>query len=72
MGSLSSPIKTRRVTRKDVAERAGVSTAVVSYILNNVPRPVSPATRQRVEQAIRELNYFPNELALGKCDLRDM
>lgn len=65
MGNLSTPIKMRRVTRKDVAARAGVSTAVVSYVLNDGPRPVSPTTRQRVEQAIRELNYFPNELARG-------
>jgi len=72
MGNLSSPIKMRRVTRKDVVERAGVLTAVVSHVLNNGPRPVSPPTRQRVESAIRELSYLPNELAVGKRDLRDM
>jgi len=51
------------VTRKDVAARAGVSAAVVSYVVNDVPHSVSPVTRARVEQAIQELGYYPNELA---------
>lgn len=53
----------KRVTHKDVAERAGVSVATVSYVLNNGPRPVAPETRVRVEEAIAELGYYPNELA---------
>lgn len=53
----------KRVTHKDVAERAGVSVATVSYVLNNGPRPVSAETRVRVEEAIAELGYYPNELA---------
>lgn len=53
----------KRVTHKDVAERAGVSVATVSYVLNNGPRPVSVETRARVEEAITELGYYPNELA---------
>ena len=53
----------RPITRKDVAERAGVSVAVVSYVVNDGPRPVSPETRRRVERAIEELEYYPNELA---------
>jgi DNA-binding LacI/PurR family transcriptional regulator len=55
----------RRVTRDDVAERAGVSVAVVSYVVNDGPRPVSPETRAKVEKAIEELDYYPNELARG-------
>jgi LacI family transcriptional regulator len=51
------------VTRSDVALLAGVSPAVVSYVINDGPRPVSPATRQRVESAIRELGYRPNAIA---------
>ncbi|MEO5887771.1 MAG: LacI family DNA-binding transcriptional regulator [Anaerolineales bacterium] len=51
------------VTRKQVAERAGVSVAVVSYVVNDGPRPVAPETRIRVERAIDELGYYPNELA---------
>lgn len=50
-------------TRADVARRAGVSTAVVSYVVNDGPRPVAAATRRRVEAAIAELGYRPNGLA---------
>lgn len=56
-------METRSITRKEVAERAGVSVAVVSYVVNDGPRPVSPETRLRVERAIEELGYYPNELA---------
>jgi LacI family transcriptional regulator len=51
------------VKRDDVARRAGVSTAVVSYVMNNGPRPVAEATRLRVIQAIDELGYRPNGVA---------
>ncbi|WES66007.1 LacI family DNA-binding transcriptional regulator [Microbacter sp. GSS18] len=51
------------VTGKDVAERAGTSTAVVSYVFNNGPRSVAPETRERVLRAAEELNYRPNALA---------
>ncbi|GIV75796.1 MAG: hypothetical protein KatS3mg050_0190 [Litorilinea sp.] len=55
----------KQITYKEVAKRAGVSTATVSYVLNNGPRPVSPQTRAKVEAAIAELGYYPNELARG-------
>ncbi|MCI0708942.1 MAG: LacI family transcriptional regulator [Chloroflexi bacterium] len=51
------------VTQEDVAERAGVSRAVVSYVINNGPRNVSEDTRQRVLSAIRDLGYRPNKHA---------
>jgi LacI family transcriptional regulator len=47
---------------KDVASRAGVSTATVSNVLNN-PLVVTPATREKVERAIDELGYVRNESA---------
>jgi len=50
-------------TRADVAKLAGVSTAVVSYVVNRGPRPVAKNTRLRVERAIRELGYRPNVMA---------
>jgi LacI family transcriptional regulator len=56
-------MSSKRITHKDVAERAGVSVATVSYVFNNGPRPVSPETRAKVEAAIAELGYYPNELA---------
>ncbi|MBN1310976.1 MAG: LacI family DNA-binding transcriptional regulator [Anaerolineae bacterium] len=51
------------VTQQDVAERAGVSRSIVSYVLNNGPRNVADETRQRVLDAIKELGYRPNEHA---------
>jgi LacI family transcriptional regulator len=51
------------VTRNDVAEYAGVSTAVVSYVVNEGPRRVAPQTRERVLEAIRVLGYRPNATA---------
>ncbi|MCS4276646.1 LacI family transcriptional regulator [Mycetocola sp. BIGb0189] len=50
-------------TGRDVAQLAGTSTAVVSYVFNNGPRNVSPETRERVLAAAAELNYQPNALA---------
>jgi DNA-binding LacI/PurR family transcriptional regulator len=50
------------VTIYDVAERAGVSVATVSAVVNNSSY-VSPQLRQNVELAIAELNYQPNLLA---------
>ncbi|AIE84449.1 LacI family DNA-binding transcriptional regulator [Fimbriimonas ginsengisoli] len=52
-------------TLKDIAKRSGVSTATVSYVINNGPRDVLPETRARVLQAIQELNYHPNAFARG-------
>ena len=53
----------KRITQKDVAERAGVSTSIVSYVINNGPRSVSNETRQRVLRAVEELGYRPNKHA---------
>lgn len=53
----------RPTTRADVARLAGVSTAVVSYVVNDGPRGVSEETRTRVRQAIEQLNYRPNPSA---------
>ena len=50
-------------TRSDVARHAGVSTAVVSYVVNNGPRPVATATRERVLQSMSALGYRPNAVA---------
>jgi LacI family transcriptional regulator, galactose operon repressor len=48
-------------TIKDVARRAGVSTATVSRVLNNVGS-VDDRTRRRVEEATRELRYSPSPI----------
>lgn len=52
-----------KVTRREVALAAGTSEAVVSYVVNNGPRPVSDATRQKVLDAIAETGYRPNTIA---------
>ncbi|MEY9876073.1 LacI family transcriptional regulator [Streptacidiphilus sp. MAP12-33] len=59
-----------KVTRDDVARLAGTSTAVVSYVINNGPRPVAPATRERVLAAIAELGYRPNSVAQAMASRR--
>lgn len=52
-----------RATRSDVAKEAGTSVAVVSYVMNNGPRPVAEATRLRVLEAIKKTGYRPNSVA---------
>jgi len=49
-------------TIKDVAQRAGVSSTTVSYVLNNT-RFVSPETEARVRAAIKDLSYQPDYIA---------
>ena len=46
----------------DVAKKAGVGIGTVSRVINNNGY-VSETTRLKVETAIKELNYTPNELA---------
>ncbi|MCQ2431216.1 MAG: LacI family DNA-binding transcriptional regulator [Clostridia bacterium] len=46
----------------DVAKHAGVSTTLVSRYLNGV-KGVSPASKEKIESAIRELQYVPDESA---------
>lgn len=53
---------TRRVTAKDVAQRAGVSTMTVSRALNDRGN-VDQHTRSRVIEAARMLGYIPNSIA---------
>ena len=57
-------IKRRPTTISQIAQRAGVSTATVSHVINNT-RFVSEAVRQRVQQAVDEVGYTPNTLARG-------
>ncbi len=50
------------VTLRDIADRANVTTATVSMVINNKPN-ISDETRQRVMTIARELNYYPNSIA---------
>ncbi|HEX7550681.1 MAG TPA: LacI family DNA-binding transcriptional regulator, partial [Candidatus Methylomirabilis sp.] len=57
------PIRVSKVTRlKDVADRAELSTATVSRVLNG-QGPTSEDARGRVLQAAQALDYHPNWLA---------
>lgn len=47
---------------KDVADAAGVSLSTVSYVLSGV-RPVSDATKRRVQDAIAKLDFHTNAAA---------
>ena len=49
----------------EVARLAGVSTATASRVVSSADYPVSAATRARVLDAARELDYVPNALARG-------
>lgn len=65
-----------RPTQHDIARAAGVSTAVVSLVINgrtNGKIKISPATQERVRAAVRELGYVPNlaarQLAGGQTNV---
>jgi LacI family transcriptional regulator len=58
--------RTRQPTLRDVAALAEVDPSVVSRVLSNDPRlTITPATRQRVRDAIKRLDYRPNMQARG-------
>lgn len=59
--ALASGRLTAVATIYDVAERAGVSPATVSRVLNG--RPVSPDKERLVRAAARELRFVPNRTA---------
>jgi DNA-binding LacI/PurR family transcriptional regulator len=58
-GAVRTPSRRRPVSVKDVAARAGVSWKTVSNVVHGKAH-VKPALRERVEQAIEELDYRPN------------
>lgn len=57
-------MKKLNVTQSDIADRAGVSRASVSAVLNGT-RGVSAQLRRKVDAAIAELQYEPNAVARG-------
>jgi len=48
-----------KVNMKDVAKKAGVSTATVSHVINKT-RFVGAGTKKKVLEVMKELNYYPN------------
>ena len=65
-------VRRRRVSIKDVAERAGVNRSTVSRAMSADPR-ISPATITKVLEAARRLGYVPHSgaraLALGRTNI---
>ena len=53
---------TEKIRIKDIAEMAGVSVGTVDRVLHNRPN-VSPPAREKVEKALKEMNYQPNMYA---------
>lgn len=50
------------VSIKEVAKKAGVAISTVSKVLNGYPN-ISQETKEKVNAAIKELNYIPNSIA---------
>ena len=63
------PSPRRRPTIADVARRAGVSAAAVSFAVNDRPG-VSPETRERILAAARELGWRPSASARALTEAR--
>ena len=55
----------KKTSLKDIAQKAGVSTALVSYVLNGKEKEtrVGEAIAKKVREIAKELNYQPNHLA---------
>ena len=64
LGERMAPRKSSRVTIRDVALDAGVSTAAVSKVLRNA-YGVSEALRGRVQESMQKLGYRPHAAARG-------
>lgn len=54
-----------RPTIKDVAKLANCSTAAVSLVMNSKDASISQSTRTRILDAVNELGYRPNQLAVS-------
>lgn len=68
---VESDLPAKRATSFDVAREAGVSRTTVSLVLNNVTNiSINDATRQRVIEVAKKLNYHPDasgrKLVTGK------
>ncbi len=66
---MSAKSSGRRVTISDIAERAGVSIATVSFALNG-RKGVSDETRERVKQVAADLNWAPGSAARSLAEAR--
>ncbi len=58
-------MRTKKVSLKDIAQKAGVSIALVSYVMNGKEKEsrVGEEIAKKIKQIAKELNYQPNHLA---------
>lgn len=54
-----------RTTIKDIAAATGLSVTTVSLVLNDRPSGIPQTTKDRVFKAAKEMDYRPNQLAVG-------
>ncbi len=55
---------TKRVSLKDIAKKAGVSTATVSYVLSKRENSgISAGVSSKIKKIAKDLNYRPNQIA---------
>jgi LacI family transcriptional regulator len=55
---------TKKTSLKDIAQTVGVSTALVSYVLNNQKENrISKLVAKKIREVASELNYRPNQIA---------
>ena len=54
-----------KITIADIAERAGVSKATVSRVLNERPEGVGAETRARIRQILSETGFQPSGWRVG-------
>ena len=54
-----------RTTIKDIANFTGFSVTTVSLVLNNKANRIPQSTRNAILDAAEELNYHPNQVAVG-------
>jgi LacI family transcriptional regulator len=54
----------KKVSLKDIAAQVGVSTALVSYVLNNKKEGrIGKEVAEKIKKTARDLNYQPNQIA---------
>ncbi|HWQ29941.1 MAG TPA: LacI family DNA-binding transcriptional regulator, partial [Negativicutes bacterium] len=54
-----------RVTIKDIAQKTGLSITTVSLVLNGKAVKISEESKALVHKVAKELNYRPNQMAVG-------
>ena len=61
----NSFIHKKRITIKDIAHHTGYSIATVSRVLNKSGMFYSEQTYKKIQEAVKELNYYPDGIARG-------